>query len=105
MGRDGLLFAHASSQKAKAMGDEEASPITKLGQVEFPGDGFPSLHYKPGAEEHHQQVANQFARLLSEGLFIIHSINSFLLSWSVLIIAQGLRFVNPLRKLFTCDCN
>ena len=105
MGRDGSLSANVASQIAKAMGDEEASPIAKLGQVEFPGDGFPSLHYKPGVEEHHQQVANQFARLLSESLFIIHSINSFLLSWSVLIIAQGLRFVNPLRKLFTCDCN
>lgn len=105
MGRDGLLVANVGSQIAKAMGDEEASPITKLGQVELPGDGFPSLHYKPGAEENHQQVANQFAELLSSSLFSIHSIISFLLSWSVLIIAQGLRFVNPLRKLFTCDCN
>lgn len=85
MGRDGLLFAHGGSQKAKAMRDEEASPITKLGQVELPGDGFPSLHHKPGVQEHHQQVANQFARLLSESLFIFHSINSFLSLGSYLL--------------------
>lgn len=78
VGRDGLLFAHASSQEAKAMRDEEASPITKLGQVEFPGDGFPSLHHKSGAEEHHQQATNQFAKGLSKSLFSIHGINSFL---------------------------
>ena len=77
-GRHGSLSAKVASQEAEAIRDEEASPIAELGQVEFPCDDFPSLHHKPGTEEEHQQIANQFTKGLSSSLFSSHSIISFL---------------------------
>ena len=78
LGRHGSLAAKVTSQEAETIRDEEASPIAELGQVEFPSDSLPPLHYKPREEEEHQQVAKQFTKGLSNSLFSSHSIISFL---------------------------